>query len=66
MVFKREGVRSWRCGVRRGTRRGPFIAARKAVTRPDFVLEELRAMAVGENIPPLTLPVRPRLGFAVE
>jgi hypothetical protein len=42
-----------------GVRRGPFIAAGKAVTRPDFELEELRAMAVGkENIPPLTRPSR--------
>jgi hypothetical protein len=42
-----------------GARRGPFIAAGKVVTRPDFELEELRAMAVGEkNIPPLTRPAR--------
>jgi hypothetical protein len=42
-----------------GARRGPFIAARKAVNRPDFELEELRAMAVGEkNIPPLTRSAR--------
>jgi hypothetical protein len=30
----RRGVRLWRCGVMRGARRGPFIAAGKAVTRP--------------------------------
>jgi hypothetical protein len=30
----RRGVRLWRCGVRRGARRGPFIAAGKAVTQP--------------------------------
>jgi hypothetical protein len=47
-----------------GARRGPFIAAGKAVTSPDFELEELRAMAVGEkNIPQLTRPVRFWLGF---
>jgi hypothetical protein len=34
-----------------GTRRGPSIAVGKAVTWPDFELEELRAMAVGEKYP---------------
>jgi hypothetical protein len=48
-----------------GNAAGPFIAAGKAVTQPNFELEELRAMAVGGNIPPLTRPVRPRPGFAV-
>jgi hypothetical protein len=42
-----------------GARRGPFIAAGKAETRPDFELEKLRAMAVGEkNIPPFSRPAR--------